>query len=401
MDLHSGSPFWALKNPLFQETDTLTEPIQTDVLIIGSGITGALVAHELCTAGIACAIVDKRSIAGGSTSASTAQLQYEIDVPLHELAEQVGEEKAAFAYRASLKSIADLKKVVKQTGISAEFTQVPTLLLASNRKGLRALKEEYAIRTKHKLPVSFLDREALKETYDIDRFGALKNNASAQIDCYRMATELLGYHRNNHQLKLFPYTEVIAYKRNADHFIVETQKGVSISCKYMVIAAGFEAGRFLPKKVMKLISTYALVSEPLPTESLWPERCLIWETRQPYFYLRTTSDNRIMMGGEDIPFKNAALRDIKLPEKTKVLENKFRKLFPHIPMVTDFSWCGTFSSTNDGLPYIGEYKDKKNLFFALGYGGNGITFSMIAAQLIRNKIQGKKDKREEVFGFER
>ena len=65
------------------------------------------------------------------------------------------------------------------------------------------------------------------------------------------------------------------------------------------------------------------------------------------------------------------------------------------------AWCGTFSSTKDGLPYIGEYPGLKNMFFALGYGGNGITFSMIAAQIIRNKIKGVKDERENVFSFER
>jgi len=401
MDLHSGSPYWGMKNPLLQYVDALSSDIQTEVLIIGSGITGALAAHELCSAGIACTVVDRRSIAGGSTTASTAQLQYEIDVPLHKLAEKMEEKKAAAAYKASLKSINDLKKVFKETGVDGEFQQVPTLLLASNRKGLRELKEEYAIRTKHKLPVEFLDAQQLKEKYTIERLGALWNNTSAQIDCYKAAIGLLNHYHEKQQLNLFPYTEVVGYKRNQTGFIVETQRGFTVTCKYMVIAAGFEAGRFLPKNVMKLISTYALVSEPLSPAQLWPERCLIWETRQPYFYMRTTNDNRIMMGGEDISFKNAAIRDSKLASKTKTLGRKFKKLFPHIPMVTDFSWCGTFSSTEDGLPYIGEYEGKKNIFFALGYGGNGITFSMIAAQLIRNKIQGKKDKREEIFGFDR
>lgn len=401
MDLHSGSPYWAVKNAMLQHIDALNKDWSAEVLIVGAGITGALVAHELCSAGMNCMVVDRRSIAGGSTSASTAQLQYEIDVPLHQLAKKIDEKKAASAYKASLKSINDLKKVLKQTGVDGEFQQIPTLLLASNRKGLRELKEEYTIRKKHKLPVEFLDAADLKRQYNIERHGALWNNTSAQIDCYKTAIGLLDYHQEKKQLNLFPYTAIVRYGRDQTGFKIQTQKGFTISCKYMVIAAGFEAGNFLPKKVMKLISTYALVSEPLPAKSIWPERCLIWETKQPYCYMRTTTDNRIMMGGEDMPFKNAKLRDVKLAQKTKTLEKKFKKLFPNIPMVTDFSWCGTFSSTDDGLPYIGEYKDKKNMFFALGYGGNGITFSMIAAQMIRNKILGKRDLRERIFGFER
>lgn len=401
MDLHSGSPYWAIKNPLYQEALSLQENVSADVIVIGTGITGALVAHELCEAGISCIMVDKRSIAGGSTVASTAQLQYEIDVPLYKLAKDIGNKKAVSTYHASLKSIKHLETVFEKTRIDAEFLRVPTLLLASNRMGLRELKEEYQIRKENKLPVDFLESNDLQNKYQIDRLGALWNNTSAQIDCYKAAIGLIQHHQKKHGLNVYPYTEIIGYKRVLSGFTVLTLKGPAISCKYIVIAAGFEAGRFLPKKIMNLLSTYALVSEPLRPEQLWPERCLIWETHHPYFYMRTTADNRIMMGGEDVSYKNAKLRDLKLLQKTKILAHKFHKLFKHIPMIVDFSWCGTFSSTDDGLPYIGEYKDKKNMFFALGYGGNGITFSMIAAQIICNKIKGKKDIREQIFGFNR
>ncbi|MEH6306099.1 FAD-dependent oxidoreductase [Olivibacter sp. CPCC 100613] len=400
MNLHSGSPFWRVKNSLFEHTDQLEKDLITEVLIIGSGITGALVAHELCNAGIECVVADKRAISGGSTVASTAQLQYEIDVPLYKLAKKIGEKKATSAYEASLQSIADIKVLVDDTGIKADFEYIPTLLLASNRIGLRRLKTEFEIRKKHNLPISFFTSEKLKQDYHIDGHGALWNNTSAQIDCYKTSTNLLAYHRKRHHLKLYAYTEIISYEKLEDGFIAKTQKGLTIRCKYLVIATGFEASRFLPKKIMKLISTYALVSQPLSPDQLWTDRCLIWETRQPYLYLRTTSDNRIMMGGEDIPFKNDRLRDAQMERKTKILERKFHRLFKDIPMVTDFTWCGTFSSTDDGLPYIGEFNEK-NRFFALGYGGNGITFSMIAAQLIKNKILGKKDNRETLFGFDR
>lgn len=401
MDLHSGSPYWAIKNLLYQEAFPLQGNISTDVIIIGTGITGALVAHELCEAGITCTMVDKRSVAGGSTVASTAQLQYEIDVPLYKLAKDIGNKKAVSAYQASLKSIDHLETVFDKAQIDTEFLRVPTLLLASSRMGLRELKEEYRIRKENKLPVDFLESIDLQHKYQIDRLGALWNDTSAQIDCYKAAVGLIQQHQKKHDLKVYPYTEIIGYKRERSQFVLRTSKGQTIACKYVIIAAGFEAGRFLPKKVMDLLSTYALVSEPMRPEQLWPERCLIWETHHPYFYMRTTADNRIMMGGEDIPYKNAKLRDAKLLQKTKALERKFHKLFKHIPMITDFSWCGTFSSTHDGLPYIGEYKDKKNMFFALGYGGNGITFSMIAAQIICNKIKGKKDPRESIFSFDR
>jgi len=74
---------------------------------------------------------------------------------------------------------------------------------------------------------------------------------------------------------------------------------------------------------------------------------------------------------------------------------------PHIPFVLDFAWGGVFSSTKDGLPYIGQASSKKNIFFSLGYGGNGIIFSLIAAETILAMISGQQPKAGELFSFNR
>lgn len=83
------------------------------------------------------------------------------------------------------------------------------------------------------------------------------------------------------------------------------------------------------------------------------------------------------------------------------MERKVRKLFPDLPFETEMVWCGTFSTTKDGLPFIGNWPDKERMFFDLGYGGNGITFSMIGAQIICRQLQGMKDERSGIFGYER
>ena len=401
MDLYAGYPFWLIKNPLFNYVNEVSDNLTVDVAIIGSGITGALVAHELCSSGISCSLFDKRAISTGSSAASTAQLQYEIDVPLYRLLEKVAEKTAVTAYKSSLQAITDIENVFRKTRIDAEFERKSSLFLASDKKGCKEIKKEYAVRKKYGLPVSLLEKEELSETYGIERPGALKNEEAAQLDAYRAAVALLQYHQKKNDLRLYPYTNIVDYQQMHQGFTLLTDTGKKISCRYLVIAAGYEAGRFLPARVMNLLSTYALVTEPLRKEQLWPEECLIWETATPYFYLRTTRDHRIMMGGEDIKFKNETLRDALLARKTQKLLEKFSTLFPNTPIKCDMTWCGTFSATKDGLPYIGTYPGIPGMYFALGYGGNGITFSMIAAQIIRNHMKGIKDDREEVFGFNR
>ena len=134
MDLHSGLPYWIIRNSLWDYFHPLEKDLSTDVVIVGSGITGALMAHELCHAGIKCCIVDKRSIATGSSAASTALLQYEIDVPLCRMAKIIGEENAATAYHACLQSISDIKRVLEETGVMPVSNNCPASFMPVVRR---------------------------------------------------------------------------------------------------------------------------------------------------------------------------------------------------------------------------------------------------------------------------
>lgn len=401
MDLYSGLPYWIVKNSLYDYFNLLDKDYKTDVVIVGSGITGSLVAHELCKAGIKCCIIDKRTPSTGSSSASTALLQYEIDEPLYKMSKSVGEDNAVLAYQSCLQAITDVDNVFKSIGADPGFERVPSVFYASDKAGEKIIEKEYEIRKKHGLPVEFLKADEVKKLYGFDVPCALMNEESAQIDAYLASVTLLSHHMERKELELYTHTTVQKCTKNKDIYEIESDRGHKIKCKYVVIAAGFEAGMFLPEKVMQLTSTYALISEPVDPKYIWKGKSLLWETKDPYIYIRTANDNRIIVGGEDEEFQDPVKRDGLLREKTAKLERKFKKLFPNIPFKTDMAWCGTFSSTEDGLPYIGEWPGRKGMFFALGYGGNGITFSMCAAQMILNSIQGKDDKRYEVFGFER
>ena len=148
MKLHSGLPYWIIKNRLYDYYNPLKDDVTADVAVVGSGITGALAAHELCKAGFDCCVLDKRSIATGSSAASTALLQYEIDLPLHKLAEKIGEDKAVTAYRSCLDSITELGKILEETSVQADFVRRPSIFYASDSKGEEIIAKEYEIRTR-------------------------------------------------------------------------------------------------------------------------------------------------------------------------------------------------------------------------------------------------------------
>ena len=71
------------------------------------------------------------------------------------------------------------------------------------------------------------------------------------------------------------------------------------------------------------------------------------------------------------------------------LVEKVAELMPHLKLEVAYAWAGTFGETPDALPRIGPVDGKPNLFVAACYGGNGITFSMLAAELLEARINGE------------
>ncbi len=134
MDLHSGLPYWIVKNELYDYFNPLDRDYSSEVVIIGGGITGALIAHELCKAGFECCVIDKRTLATGSSAASTALLQYEIDVPLCEMVDKVGKDNAVLAYQSCLQSSFDIVHVLKAVGVGAEIEKKSSVFYSANRK---------------------------------------------------------------------------------------------------------------------------------------------------------------------------------------------------------------------------------------------------------------------------
>lgn len=93
--------------------------------------------------------------------------------------------------------------------------------------------------------------------------------------------------------------------------------------------------------------------------------------------------------------------DKLLVRQTAKVRDKFTRLFPAIPVDVDWISGGTFGETKDGLPYIGTVPQFPHGYFALGYGGNGITFSLIAADLLLDLFLQRRNPDVGIFRFDR
>lgn len=171
----------------------------------------------------------------------------------------------------------------------------------------------------------------------------------------------------------------------------------------MVMAAGFASQTWLKQTVANNRSSYAFITDPIDKADLGVlASTMIWESARPYLYMRTTGDGRLLVGGDDDDIDIPSRRDKRVESKAKGLCKKVKKLFPGLSIPPAFSWGGTFAETVDGLPFFGEHGQYgPRVQFAMAYGGNGITYSMIGAGLLRANIEGRQHPLSKLFGFTR
>jgi len=169
-----------------------------------------------------------------------------------------------------------------------------------------------------------------------------------------------------------------------------------------VNATGFEVTDFIDKDIVSFYYTYAIISEnAAEKDALWKDRVMMWNTDDPYLYLRLTTDNRIIIGGRDERVTKRSTQAEHLENKALLLEQDFAKIFPGIEFHREFAWGGAFGKTKDSLPYIGAYPPTPLTYYALGFGGNGITFSVIAAEIITDLLLNRKNAAADLFSFKR
>lgn len=401
MDLRSASAFWPIRDGLVQTFPALDADVTCEVAVIGGGITGAMAAYHLVEAGFDVVMVDRRDVGGGSTSASTGLLQYEIDTNLVDLIERIGKRDAERSYQLCLEAINKIGALAEKAGVECEFKPKKSLYLASYKKDVPSLRREFEARKRMGIALAYLEPADMRKRFSFEAPAALLSEVAAEVNPYLLSMGLLGK-ASKAGLRAFDRTTIIEYDWGPRSATLKTDRGASIKAKHVVMATGYEAQQHLKQKICTFANTYAAISEPVEMLTGWGEdQCLIWETSRPYFYARTSSDGRALFGGADHAYESNDKRDARIPRKTAALVKRFQSMFPEIKIEVAYAWAGVFAGTEDGLPVIGQTPEYPRAYFALGYGGNGITYSLIAAEMIRDALCGKKNSDARLFSFER
>ncbi|WP_249156438.1 NAD(P)/FAD-dependent oxidoreductase [Bradyrhizobium japonicum] len=343
-----------------------------------------MVAERLTRQGRQVVVIDRELPSLGSTVASTAMLLWEIDRPLLDLAQLDGFEKAVRCYRASHRAAQGLLSLIAHHGIACQMRPRLSLYLAVDDSPM-VVQDEYALRRRADLPSLYLDHAALLRRFGITRAGALLSADAADADPVLLTHGLLdiSVRRGARLLK----ANAVAFDSAAQSVNVGLESGLSIEARHAVLGTGYVVPDIVKLKA-RPASSWAIATRRQPSH-LWPEQALIWEASRNYHYGRTTADGRIILGGEDDhALIEPEARNHARPTKVAALKDYLKTLWPQASDRVDFAWSGAFDTTHDGLPLIGAVPGCKNIFAAFGYGGNGITFSFLAAELVAALLAG-------------
>jgi glycine/D-amino acid oxidase-like deaminating enzyme len=398
VDYRSGETPWNSQGSADVPTSALRNDLVCEVAVVGGGISGVLTAFELVKRGLHVVLIDRGDFAAQSTKASTGLLLYDTDTHLVDLIRKVGTEAAVHAYRRGLEAIDELEALSTTAG-DCGFERRPSLYLTVQQRHLQQLEEEYACRRYYGIDVEWHSASKLRDMCSIPAAGAIGSRGNAQLDPVAFTLRLLaaGCQRG---LQAYPHTEVREIRHAAAHIELITPHAIVVA-QHVVYATGYGISRQVGRPLGNLNCSYVVASQPRRAWKGWPDGALLWEAARPYYYARLTSDGRAVFGGEDTAFAEDHRRDQLVAEKVSRLVEQFSRWFPLAEFVTEFAWAGTFGETSDGMPYIGRLRGREREYFAAGFGGNGITFSTIAARALANLIQEIPDLDAQVFRFGR
>jgi glycine/D-amino acid oxidase-like deaminating enzyme len=389
MNLESGTYYWPSTFPFPPTYKPLNEDLNCDVLIIGGGISGAQCAYYLSDTNLDVVVIEKDKICSGSTIANTALLQYSGEKMFVNLINTFGENYINKHLNLLKEALNEIEVATKSVSIDCNFYRRDTLYLASCKNDVDKLKQEYEYLKSQNFQVSFLSKSEIETKYTFSREAAIYSYNDGELNPFKYSHALFKY-ASNRNVNIYEHTKMTGhhFDKTLNKMVITTNNGNSIYAKRVIFAAGYEGVEINKEKKISIVSTYTITSNHLSEEELspWYNRTLIWETARPYLYMRTTHDNRIIIGGLDEDTDDAEVRDSKLTHKKYELIKEFNKYFPSITITPDYYNSGFFAGTVDGLPIIGIYDDYPNCYFLFGFADNGTVYSQLLAKVIAKDI---------------
>jgi glycine/D-amino acid oxidase-like deaminating enzyme len=393
---NGSSPFFITQNEqnIYPGLDKDTA---CDVLIVGGGITGLITAYYFLNTGASVCVAEGKEIAGGSTRYSSAILQYDADYNLNDLKKRFGTENALYLLRQSIMSLDNIENIIKSINSDCGFKRRDSFYFSDKIGKKDDIQNEYKLRKYSGFEVEYLDKQSGLNMFSFNfEDGVYSKNAGAEMNPIRFAKDLAAYLSLNN-VSVYENTEIDTVFENSVNggFTSQTSKGHKITSKAICDCRGQEAIKRYPN-IGSVYTFFTVATQPVLGFNGWYNRCNIKDDYCPNVYLSTTSDNRLIISGEDTRYikPDGTFAGINmnfyLNYKYNYLEDVLRDMFIGIEdIIIEDRYTSSVIHTKDKLPYIGEDVSLKKFYYAYCYNHSGILSSDMAGRYLSGLYSGK------------
>jgi glycine/D-amino acid oxidase-like deaminating enzyme len=205
------------------------------------------------------------------------------------------------------------------------------------------------------------------------------------MDPVKLTLALLTRAQGNGATVSFP-VDASGIEHEAEGVVVLRTSDGDIRARHIILASGYERAALYLPTAFGLHTSYAVATDP-GIAPLWHENAMIWQASESYIYARADADGRIIAGGGDEPFTDARHRDRLIADEAARIASALETIIEDKIIVHD-RWAAMFGTSPDGLPAIGRAANSECVWLAAGFGGNGISFAALAAEILTAELIG-------------
>ena len=346
--------------------DSLKGDLKTDVLIIGGGITGILLASKLQELGVQYALVETDRVCNGVTLNTTAKITSQHSLIYSKIVKEYGKDKAKIYYKSNQEAIEEFRDKCKK--IDCDFEVKDSYVYSLNRSD-RINDEMEAL---NKIGAEFEFEKSVDLPFTVA--GAIKFKNQAQFNPLKFVNAIIG------DLKIYENTKVLGFDGEA--FV--TDRGRVFSNKTVVATHFpiFNKFGLYPLKLYQERSYVLALKDAKQVDGMYVDE------NSTGLSFRNYKDMLLLGGGSHRTGKEGG----NWRELTR-FKNQF---YPTSKEVT--RWATQDCMSLDGIPYIGEYsKVAPNIYVATGFNKWGMTSSMVASNLLSDLIMGNLNEYSELY----
>ncbi len=360
----------------------ISESVEIDVCVIGSGITGVNCAYQLSKAGKSVVVLEDGIIGGGETKRTTAHLSTVIDSLYEKIINWHGLDNAKLVYKSLNLALDEIENIVINEKIDCDFTRLDGCLMLTPSMNEDVLEKEY----RACLEVGFENIDYIKNFPLLNggSTSAITFENQAQFHVLKYLSGMVNACRRQ-GVKFLCRTHVTDIE-DGNPAIVHTNLGHIVKANSIIVATNSPVSDLVKVHTKQAPYRTYVIGLVVPDGAI--PLALYWDTDDPYHYIRLQKlDDKqlLIVGGQD--HRTGQANDAE--ERFAKLEKYARNFYPDAGELA-YKWSGQIYESVDGLSFIGhDPAHGENIYIATGDSGMGMTHATISGLLLTDLITGK------------